>query len=238
MSQAFWGTVNDKNIAHIDDVFKMLQGRGEFEGHPLSTREWYSVDRDGKRVKHYGVWLLCDGGYHKWKCLANPFKFFLNLAEARRWSKAVESARKDIECVFGILKRRFLMLKNPIRIGVKENIERMFLTCCVIHNMTMEEEGLYDWMEGEENADEEYDPLSEHVRKEWEKKKSKNGQGVGVAGTRSENRELYDIAESYLLATDTKDEDYLGQDEQFELRRQKLIEHYEYMRRDRQITKK
>ena len=148
----------------------MLQGLGSHAGNPLSTMEWTCVDEDGKQIQNHGAWLLCDGGYHGWPCLACPFQQ-QPAGPIGNWSTSVESTRKDIECAFGILKKRFLILKNPIRQQIKHNIERMFLTCSVLHNMTMEEEGLHDWMIDDDD-EEVYDPLSKLVERNLRKKRN------------------------------------------------------------------
>ena len=140
-----------------------------------------STKADGKQqIQNHGAWLLCDGGYHKWpSCLACPFQQQL-ARPAANWElvvycTSVESTRKDDidECVFRILKKRFLILIKPtIRQQIKEhNIERMFLTCCVLHNMTMEEECLHDWRMINDNDEEVYkDPLTKLVERNRLKK--------------------------------------------------------------------
>lgn len=50
-----------------------------------------------------------------------------------RWSKALESVRKDVECFFGILKRRFRTLKLGIIFQDEDDINNMFFTCCILH---------------------------------------------------------------------------------------------------------
>ena len=61
------------------------------------------------------------------------------------WSHNVESVRKDIECVFGILKKRFLFFKNPIRSHHPEAINDLFVTCCVLHNILLDYDGYDNW---------------------------------------------------------------------------------------------
>ena len=142
---------------------------------------------------------------------------------------SVESTRKDIECIFGILKKKFLILKNPIRQHIKENIERMFLTCCVIHNMTREAEGKFDdWMESDDDG-QEYDPLAELVRRKHEKSKNSHG----VAGTRSHNRTMYNVKDGVVV--DAINEQYLDAKLAHNIRKNRLVEHYEWMRKNNLI---
>ena len=55
--------------------------------------------------------------------------------------KWLESVRKDVECTFGILKGRFRCLKLPIFYHSKKNIDNMFFTCCILHNMLLSNNG-------------------------------------------------------------------------------------------------
>lgn len=52
----------------------------------VSENEW---------VAEKGLYLICDGGYHKWRCLQCPLKHALDLDEMN-WSEHLESVRKDI----------------------------------------------------------------------------------------------------------------------------------------------
>ena len=104
----------------------------------------------------------------------------------------------------------------------------MFLTCCVLHNMTMEDEGLHGWMIDEDD-EEVYDPLAKLVERNLRKKR-KRGRNLGVAGMRSLNRELYSITEN---ETDTADEQYLVNREQYRNRRDRLVTHYDWMKKNR-----
>jgi hypothetical protein len=54
-----------------------------------------------------------------------------------KFSKILESVRKDIEDVFGILKRRFKFLKAFNQLNKQSSIDDAFVTCCMIHNMLL-----------------------------------------------------------------------------------------------------
>ena len=97
---------------------------------------------NGRVIHEKGLYLIVDGGYHKWRCLQCPLKHTSKSKESL-WSRWVESVRKDVECTFGILKGRFRCLKLPIYYGDKECIDNMFFTCCILHNMLLKVDG-YD----------------------------------------------------------------------------------------------
>ena len=52
-----------------------------------------------------------------------------------------ESIRKDVECVFGILKGRFRILKAGIRLHGVDNADSIWSTCCALHNLLLEIDG-------------------------------------------------------------------------------------------------
>ena len=56
---------------------------------------------------------------------------------AMRFSQRLESVRKDVECTFGILKKRWRILKNHMLIHKKARIDNMVFTCAVLHNMLL-----------------------------------------------------------------------------------------------------
>ena len=49
---------------------------------------------------------------------------------------------EDVECTFGILKGRFRILKTGIPLHGIEVCDRVWFTCCALHNFLLEEDGL------------------------------------------------------------------------------------------------
>ena len=95
-----------------------------------------------------GLWILVDGGYLRWSSTIPPFKMYKN-AKEERWSKWAESMRKDVECTFGILKGRFRILKTGIRLHSFITMDNIWFTCCALHNMLLEIDGLHTrWING------------------------------------------------------------------------------------------
>ena len=56
-----------------------------------------------KELRFSGAYVIVDNGYLDWSCTIPPFGVSNNIDEIR-WSKWLESMRKDVECTFGILK--------------------------------------------------------------------------------------------------------------------------------------
>jgi hypothetical protein len=76
----------------------------------------------------------------QWRCLMTGYKFYSSLDEAL-WSAQMESTRKDVERAFGILKGRFRCLKLPVMLHRKVDIDNLFWTCVILHNMILTNDG-------------------------------------------------------------------------------------------------
>lgn len=77
-----------------------------------------------------------------------PEKFSVDVDEIA-WSERLESIRKDVECTFGILKRRFRFLASSIQLHDIDCINAAVFTCFILHNMLLS----HDAEAAEENAD-------------------------------------------------------------------------------------
>ncbi len=139
------GSRNDKHIARTDAAIMNLLCPHDW----LGSKSWSVLVIDAEKNTHQvlkGSYLLCDGGYHRWPCLAvyPRIKTGLPGSTARKWAAMLESIRKDIEGVFGHLKRRFLFLKHFNRMHCQSDIDNAFVTCCMLHNMLLKENGYLD----------------------------------------------------------------------------------------------
>ena len=113
-SGGFFGSRNDKTISKHDSFIDMLRT------FPLYTQfEWKMQTDELTSRTVRGVFLLCDGGYHKWAQLICPLKHTSKLGHTL-WSCQLESVRKDIECTFGVLKVRFRVLQHPLPYMAKD----------------------------------------------------------------------------------------------------------------------
>ena len=55
------------------------------------------------------------------------------------FSSNLESVCKDVECVFVILKKRWKILEFGIRFRDIKIMEKVFVVCCILHNMMLSE---------------------------------------------------------------------------------------------------
>lgn len=79
-----------------------------------------------------GVYIICDNGYLDWSCTVLPF-MITREQDKIRWSKWLESMRRDIECTFDILKVRLRILKAGVHVWGVLKADDVWLTCCALH---------------------------------------------------------------------------------------------------------
>ena len=133
ISSVQFGTRNDKHIVKLDAaVAKIRDGW-------YNTVTWNFYDSDGQAKTAVGVYLICDGGYLRWPILVCPYQSAHLASLEGYFSSNLESVRKDVECVFGILKKRSKMLEYGIRFRNIRTVEKVFIVCCILHNMMLSE---------------------------------------------------------------------------------------------------
>ena len=125
--------------------------------------ELMEYDSDGKVqcAKYQGAWLVVDNGYLSWPTTIPPMTQSV-LIDDTRWSEWMESMRKDVECTFRILKGRFRILKAGIRVKGVDAADKIWMTCCAIHNMLLEIDGLTEDWSGQLGLFD-FDKNSEHI---------------------------------------------------------------------------
>ena len=128
-----FGTRNDQHIVKIDPNVAKI--RDEW----YKTVEWEFKDCNGVRHTAVGVYLICDGGYLRWPILICPYAGAVEGSLEGYYSSNLESVRKDVECVFGILKKRWKILEYGIRFRDIAVVEKVFVVCCILHNVMLSE---------------------------------------------------------------------------------------------------
>ncbi|KAI2504248.1 Plant transposon protein [Fragilaria crotonensis] len=138
---------NDKTLAIFDPFMQGLH-----EGKILDDLEFdlYEYNDSGDIVmqRYCGGWLLVDNGYLARPTTVPPIKTTTSRKEIR-FSGWLEALRKDVECTFGILKGRWRILKTGIRIHGTDGPDKVFFTCCALHNKLLHIDGLHtQWEDG------------------------------------------------------------------------------------------
>ena len=136
---------NDKSLVKFDTIAMDLhEGKGFLRDLQFELYDYSKESPDEViKVKYKGAWLLCDNGYLNWGVTIPPMKNTDTRAQYR-FSKWLESMRKDVECTFGIMKGRWRILKTGIRLHGTNKADRTWKTCCALHNMLLEVDGLDD----------------------------------------------------------------------------------------------
>ena len=107
---------NDKTIVLMDELATRLK-KGKIVTDNVFELFDYN-DNDNViifSIKYREAWLLVENGYLNWSTTIPPLKQTMMHKETR-WSEWLESVRKNVECIFGILKDRWRILKSGIRL--------------------------------------------------------------------------------------------------------------------------
>jgi hypothetical protein len=141
-TRGFPGSFNDKTICRYDAYVHSLR-----KGTLYKNIDFELEFEDGFKRKVNRLYLISDGGYPEESIFINPLGARWQPEEVY-WSEWIESVRKDVECTFGILKGRWRILRNPISYQHQKDIDNIFDTCCIIHNMLLKLDGIDRWEEG------------------------------------------------------------------------------------------
>ena len=88
-------------------------------------------------IKYNGCYVIVNNGYMSRSTTVPPMKKSILRSEIR-FSEWLQSLRKDVECTFGIMKKIWMILKHRIRLHGISNCDRIWLTCCALHNMLLD----------------------------------------------------------------------------------------------------
>ncbi len=133
VSAVHFGTRNDQQIVRTDETVHLIR-TGWYR-----NVKWEYFDASGNIKEDYGIYLICDEGYLRWPQLVCPYKHESVSSQKGYFSARVESVRKDVECVFGILKKRWKILDFGMRFHDINVVEKIFVVCCILHNNMLSE---------------------------------------------------------------------------------------------------
>ncbi|GKB11438.1 protein translocase subunit SecA2, chloroplastic isoform X1 [Tanacetum coccineum] len=87
-------------------------------------------------------YYLTDGIYPEWvvlmKSISQPGS---NDVKRIRYKQAHEAARKDVKRAFGMLKKKWAIVRTPARSRSLKRITHLMYTCIILHNMIRKEKG-------------------------------------------------------------------------------------------------
>jgi hypothetical protein len=89
--------------------------------------------------RQYNIGYYLASIYPKWHVFVKSIRQPQS-EEHKLFAKKQEGARKDVECAFGILRSRFCILRQPVRLYEQGNLEDIMLACIILHNMIIEDE--------------------------------------------------------------------------------------------------
>jgi len=133
LSPGYPGSFNDKTKAHLDPIVEQVRSG-------VIAFPWTLYNSDGGTEVRHRNYFITDNGYLQDPVFLMPQKYPRTVPDARM-SKNIESVRKCVECFFGILQCRFTILRC-FRMHDESVLDDVFRTCCALHNMLLEHDGL------------------------------------------------------------------------------------------------
>jgi hypothetical protein len=98
----------------------------------IRDREYFTLH--GEVCTDVGYYLICDNGYLRWPTSICPYTHADKTSMEGYFSTNLESVRKDVECVFGIMKKSWKILDCGLKFRSMAVCEKIFFTCCCLHN--------------------------------------------------------------------------------------------------------
>ena len=176
VSYGYAGTLNDLNILNLSPLLDRLVDGSFVELEEEAGVVPYSISEE----EFDKCFLLVDGIYPKYSRFVKGIKEPIS-PEETTFTTWQESARKDIERAFGVLKGMWQYLDRPIHSHDLNHISARVTTCVILHNMLVS-----DRIMGDYNAD--YNPA--HALEQLEEMQVEQPfggiGGIGVAGAPQE----------------------------------------------------
>ena len=128
-----FGSRNHKDIVKHDGNIRAIR-----KNHLFTNTTWQYYDGDGIVQSERGMDLICDNRYLLWPTSICSYLKANNATLEGFFSTNLESVRKDVECTFGILKKRWKVLNNGFKQRDIVKCKQIFIACCVLHNFLLD----------------------------------------------------------------------------------------------------
>jgi hypothetical protein len=168
VSYGYAGTLNDLNILNLSPLLGRLVDGSFVELEKEAGVVPYNISEE----EFDKCFILVDGIYPKYSRFVKGIKEPIS-AEETTFTTWQESARKDIERAFGVLKGMWQYLDRPIHSHSLIDISARVTTCVILHNMLVSDRIMGDYI-----AD--YNPA--HTLEQEEMQVEQPIGGIGVAG--------------------------------------------------------
>ena len=96
-----FGARSDKHIVGLEPTVSALKT----SWYKNVEREYYNIGGELKRRQD--TYFICDGGFLCWQTLVCPYAGTAETGRRGHYNTNLESVRKDVECTFGIQKKRW-----------------------------------------------------------------------------------------------------------------------------------
>jgi len=85
-------------------------------------------------------YLLADGIYPQQPFFVHPIHHAPDHTMQKAYTKAQEAIRKDIERLYGVIKKRFPCLKSGLNVKKADDASKVIRACFVLHNLFIEDD--------------------------------------------------------------------------------------------------
>nr|XP_043631518.1 uncharacterized protein LOC122602967 [Erigeron canadensis] len=123
------GALNDINVLQQSPLF-LPERMGTAPFCPFTVNE---------HTYRHGYYLV-DGIYLTWPTFVKAYKYPTDPKE-KMFKTAQESARKDVERAFGVLKGNWGILSRPFRQRSMKTIRNLVYACVIMHNIIIQDSG-------------------------------------------------------------------------------------------------
>jgi hypothetical protein len=128
-----FGSRNDMDIVKTDEYVEKVKTKRLFR-----DAQWTYYNQNGQVRQANGMYLICDNGYLRWPWTICPFTRTSISSPEGYFSTNIESVRKDVECTFGIIKKRWRILNNGFYQRDMVLCDKIFVTCCCLNNFMLD----------------------------------------------------------------------------------------------------
>ena len=132
------GAANDLHVLGVSTLFT------KYMNSLASTHEFKIGGND-----HAGCFFLADGIYPDYACLMKTYSPPIT-PEERNFAKQQEGVRKDVERAFGRLMIKWCITTVAARTWFLETLKDVWMTCFLLHNMTIRDNDKTGWNEQKE----------------------------------------------------------------------------------------